>query len=105
MRFCAAGVTRLTGTTVTLALIFLTLMVYSAKSLQAQVTEYEAELERTSQTLEVQKAAALELEAHIKKTSEDFAKEIQKKVLSFSNSSSTSLHQYRLRKLTHSETG
>ncbi|PBK91487.1 hypothetical protein ARMGADRAFT_1106045 [Armillaria gallica] len=50
-----------------------------AKSLQAQVTEYEAEMERTSQTLEVQKAAALELEAHIKKTSEDFAKEIQKK--------------------------
>ncbi|KAK0454978.1 CASP C terminal-domain-containing protein [Armillaria borealis] len=50
-----------------------------AKSLQAQVTEYEAELERTSQTLEAQKAAASELEAHIKKTSEDFAKEIHKK--------------------------
>ncbi|KAK0461260.1 CASP C terminal-domain-containing protein [Desarmillaria tabescens] len=50
-----------------------------AKSLQAQVTEYEAELERTSQTLELQKAAASELEAHIKKTSDDFAKEMQKK--------------------------
>ncbi|KAK0225921.1 CASP C terminal-domain-containing protein [Armillaria fumosa] len=50
-----------------------------AKSLQAQVTEYEAELERTTQTLEAQKAAASELEAHIKKTSDDFAKEIQKK--------------------------
>ncbi|KAK0212836.1 CASP C terminal-domain-containing protein [Desarmillaria ectypa] len=50
-----------------------------AKSLQAQVTEYEAELERTSQTLELQKAATSELEAHIKKTSDDFAKEMQKK--------------------------
>ncbi|KAK0485802.1 CASP C terminal-domain-containing protein [Armillaria novae-zelandiae] len=50
-----------------------------AKSLQAQVTEYEAELERTTQTLEAQKGAASELEAHIKKTSDDFAKEIQKK--------------------------
>ncbi|KAG7446277.1 uncharacterized protein BT62DRAFT_931725 [Guyanagaster necrorhizus] len=50
-----------------------------AKSLQAQVKEYEAELEHTSQTLELQKVAASELEAHVKKTADDFSKEIQKK--------------------------
>jgi homeobox protein cut-like len=55
-------------------------MIYSVKTLEMRISEHEAESERLSLALELQKQETSQIEATTNKRMEDISRETQKKV-------------------------